>query len=99
MNDMNRDTPAWRFQVWASFVIAIAATTVGIAYLPVPVWIRGYVGLAMLFSVGSSFTLAKTVRDEHEAKRLLTKIESAQAERILRDLGGDEDVHAARKVA
>jgi hypothetical protein len=86
MSEMNRDTTAWRFQVWASFAIAIVATTVGILYLPVEAWIRGYMGIAVLFCVGSSFTLSKAVRDEHEAKRLLAKIESAQAERVLRDI-------------
>ncbi len=89
MSELNQDTSAWRFQVWASFAIAVAATIVGIVYLPVAAWVRGYMGIAVLFCVGSSFTLAKAVRDEHEAKRLLTKIESAQAERILRDI--DED--------
>jgi len=69
MNPTEIDTTAWRFQVWASFVIAVAATAIGIIYLPVPAWVRGYVGIGMLFTVGSSFTLAKTVRDEQEAKR------------------------------
>jgi hypothetical protein len=41
--------------------------------------------MASIFTVGASFTLAKTVRDEHEANRLINKIEDAAAERVLRE--------------
>ena len=98
MNDLTDNTPAWRFQVWTSFAVAITATVLGVVYLPVEPWIRGYLGIALLFTVGSTFTLAKTVRDEHEAKRLHYKIESAKAERILRDLDGETE-DRFRKVA
>ncbi len=89
--DVQKDTPAWLFQVWASFVVSIGATAVGIAYLPVNEWIRAFLGLGLLFSVGSSLSLAKTLRDQHEARRLLSKLTEAKTEKILRDfeLGAD----------
>ena len=34
-----RDTPSWVFQTWASFVIALGISTVGILYLPVTIWV------------------------------------------------------------
>jgi hypothetical protein len=58
-----RDTPAWILQVWASFLIALLAACIGIYYLPVPPWIQGYATMGLFFMIGSTFTLAKTIRD------------------------------------
>jgi hypothetical protein len=41
--------------------------------------------MAAVFTIGATFTLAKTLRDEHEANRLINKIEDAAAERVLRE--------------
>ena len=43
-------------------------TSLGIAYLPVDVWTKGFLGMGLLFTIGSCFSLAKTVRDDHEAE-------------------------------
>ncbi len=66
-----KDTAAWILQVWASFILATAGTTVGIIYLPVDIWIKSFMGMGLTFSVGSAFTLAKTIRDNHESEKLL----------------------------
>jgi hypothetical protein len=83
--DVQRDTPAWIFQVWASFAISVGTTAVGIVYLPLDPWIRAFFGMGLLFSVGSALTLAKTLRDNHEARRLLNRLSEAKAEKIIRD--------------
>jgi len=82
---ISRDTPAWRFQVWTSFAIAVFAMSTGILRLPLDAWLRGFLGVGYFFSLASAFTLAKTLRDEHEAQRLLTRIQAAKTERILRE--------------
>lgn len=58
---------AWKFQVWVSFVASCCVTSLGILYLPVDIWTKAFLGMGLLFTVGSCFSLAKTVRDEHEA--------------------------------
>jgi hypothetical protein len=83
--DVQRDTPAWIFQVWASFALSIGTTAVGIAYVPLDPWIRAFLGMGLLFSVGSALTLAKTLRDNHEAKRLINRLSEAKAEKIIRE--------------
>ena len=83
--DVQRDTPAWIFQVWASFVLSVGTTAIGIVYLPLDPWIRAFFGMGLLFSVGSALTLAKTLRDNHEAKRLLNRLSEAKAEKIIRE--------------
>jgi hypothetical protein len=80
---LQQHTTAWIIQVWASFAIALTATGVGIVNLPVNNWVKGYMGMGVLFTVGSSFSLAKTLRDRHEAEKLTSKVEEARVERIL----------------
>ena len=74
---------AWIFQAWASFVISIFATSVGILYLPVDSWTKGFMGMGLAFSVGSTMSLAKTTRDIHESKRLTSRVDEARVEKIL----------------
>jgi hypothetical protein len=78
-----KDTNAWIAQVWVSFAISVGATAVGIAYLPMDNWIKGYMGMGYLFSLSSAFTLAKTIRDNQEATRLTARIDEARVEKIL----------------
>ncbi len=63
---LGKDTPAWIMQVWAAFMISTIGTGVGIFYLEGSTWQKSFVGMGYLFSVSSTFTLAKTIRDNHE---------------------------------
>ncbi|HBL60078.1 MAG TPA: hypothetical protein DDZ80_16900 [Cyanobacteria bacterium UBA8803] len=74
---------AWVFQVWASFMISISATAIGIIYLPVDNWTKGFMGMGLAFSVGSTISLAKTTRDIHESKRITARVDEARVEKLL----------------
>jgi hypothetical protein len=74
---------AWIVQAWASFVISLSATTVGTLYLPVDTWVKAYMGMGTLFTVASTFSLGKTVRDIHEGKKLISRVDDAKLEKIL----------------
>ncbi|MCJ2022408.1 MULTISPECIES: YiaA/YiaB family inner membrane protein [unclassified Methylobacterium] len=78
-------TGAWKTFTLVSFAAAAAMLTIGIFFLPADIWIKGYLAMASLFLTGTTFTLAKTLRDEHEANRLINKIEDAATERVLRE--------------
>lgn len=78
-----KDTNAWILQVWLSFIIAVSATIAGIIYLPVDNWIKGYMGMGLVFTIGSSFTLAKTIRDQKESGQILARVEEARVEKLL----------------
>ncbi|ERT09073.1 yiaA/B two helix domain protein [Lyngbya aestuarii BL J] len=80
-----KDTSAWIFQVWLSFILAVSATALGIIYLPVDNWVKGFMGMGMTFSIGSSFTLAKTIRDNHETYKLVSRVDEARIEKLLAD--------------
>ncbi len=80
--------PATQTSGWAAFtMISFAASLLmagaGIAFLPIDVWMRGYLGISVLMIVQSSLTLAKTQRDAAEAARLLNRVETARTEKLL----------------
>ena len=83
-HNINQDhSSAWIIQTWLSFVISVFATSIGIIYLPVDGWTKGFMGMGLGFSVGSTISLTKTQRDIHEGKKLTSKIEEARVEKIL----------------
>ena len=86
-NMMDLDTQAWRLQVWIAFVLALSLTTVGVLYLPVDIWVKGYLGTGLYFTISAAFTLAKTLRDQHEREKITNRINEAKAERMLREYG------------
>ncbi|MDD1416187.1 hypothetical protein MEN41_16630 [Dolichospermum sp. ST_con] len=81
--NQQKENPAWVLQTWASFVLSISLTTLGIVNLPADNWIKGFMGMGLAFSVGSTFTLAKTTRDAYESKKLTSRIEEAKVEKLL----------------
>lgn len=82
-NNKPTHTSAWIAQTWLSFGLSILATSIGILYLPVNVWVKGYLGMGFMFSIGSTVSLSKTIRDQEEAKRILSRVDEAKLERLL----------------
>lgn len=78
-----KDSAAWIIQTWAAFMISVSMTSFGIVNLPVDNWVKGFMGMGLAFSVGSTFTLAKTTRDLHEARKLTARIDEAKVEKLL----------------
>ena len=79
-------TGAWIIQTWLSFVLAVGVTALGIIYLPVDAWQKGFLGMGLLFSIGSTFTLSKTVRDQHEAQSFAARIDEARVTKLLAEV-------------
>jgi hypothetical protein len=74
---------AWVVQVWLAFMLSISATAIGIFYLPVDNWIKGYLGMGLFFSIASTTSLSKTVRDIHESQQIVSRVDEAKLEKIL----------------
>lgn len=83
--NLTQDTPAWRTFVCVSFAIALGLMVIGICLLPVALWIRGYLAMGLFFTVSSTLTLSKTLRDQHEASKIVNRISEARTERILKE--------------
>jgi hypothetical protein len=63
----NVDTPLWGLVVWAGFALAMALTGWGAARMDVNPTYKAFLGVSWLYLISSAFTLAKTLRDAHEA--------------------------------
>lgn len=62
-----RDVPMWRMVVWGSFFTAMALTGWGLVRMEINDTYKAFLGVSWLFLISSAFTLAKTLRDRHEA--------------------------------
>ncbi len=74
---------AWVAQTWISFAISVGVTFLGIWHLPADLWVRSFMAMGVLFSVGSSLSLAKTLRDQHEATKLVRRIDDARVSKLI----------------
>ncbi|MGW4563843.1 YiaA/YiaB family inner membrane protein [Streptomyces sp. NPDC004561] len=80
-----QSTAAFYGQAVASFSIALAATAIGIFRLSANAWVRGFLGIAVLYLVTSAFTLAKVIRDRQEAGQIVSRVDQARLEKLLAD--------------
>ena len=62
------DTSSWVMTVWVAFAAAVALTAWGLFRMNIPYWQKAYMVVSWLFLVSSAFTLAKMLRDGHEAE-------------------------------
>jgi hypothetical protein len=60
---IQRDTGAWRMQVWISFGLAVLLCGIGLAYLPGQDLDRAFMIMGYIFCLSTAFFLAKFVRD------------------------------------
>lgn len=81
----NSNTSAFYFMAWAAFAISTVGMLLGIYHIPAPIWVKGYLGLGYMFTVTSCLTLAKTLRDKHEADLLINRVRDAKTEKLLSD--------------
>lgn len=77
---------AWVIQTWLSFVLAVGVTAMGVYHLPVDGWMKAFLGMGVLFTVGSTFSLAKTLRDVHEQQRITARIDEARMTKLLAEV-------------
>ncbi len=78
-----KPTSAFYAQAAISFALSMTGVLVGIAYLPVSGWMRAFLALGLLYAVTSAFSLAKCVRDNHEASSIVHRVDEARLEKFL----------------
>lgn len=84
-NSMSRTTAAFFVQAAAAFAISFVTVLAGIYFLPLDAWQRLFLGISFLFLVSSAFTLAKVIRDQHEAATVRVRLDEARIEKLLAD--------------
>jgi hypothetical protein len=61
------DTPMFRLVVWGGFFMAMALTGWGLLRMEINETYKAFLGVSWLYLITCTFTLAKTLRDAHEA--------------------------------
>lgn len=80
-----KQTPAFFLQSILSFVVSMIAVLGGIVYLPVDAWTRAFLSIGVLYAITSSFTLAKCVRDQHDAQSVIHRVDEARLDKFMAD--------------
>lgn len=84
----SKDVPLWRLVVWGGFAVAMGLTGWGLWGMEISPTYKAYLGVSWLYLITTAFTLAKMLRDRHEADlaearlqgRLQGRAEAAQSE-------------------
>ncbi|MBX3660492.1 MAG: hypothetical protein KF740_18815 [Ramlibacter sp.] len=78
------DTPMFKFVVWGGFFLAMGLTGWGLMRMEINETYKAFLGVSWLYLITCTFTLAKTLRDRHEADladaRLQARAHRAPAE-------------------
>lgn len=64
------DTPLFRYVVWGGFFLAMSLTGWGLLRMEINETYKAFLGVSWLYLITCAFTLAKTLRDKHEADLL-----------------------------
>ncbi len=81
----NRNTKSFYSMAWIAFAVSFIGMGLGLMYLQADLAMKGFLAMSYLFSITSCFTVAKVVRDRHEAEKFINKVESAKTEKFLNE--------------
>ena len=82
-NETTQHSGAWVAFTYASFLGAALMVALGILFMPIDIWMKGYFAMGVIMLVQSCITATKTIRDVHEGRRMVNRIEDAKTERLL----------------
>jgi hypothetical protein len=86
MNETANHSGAWISFTYINMAASLALTLGGLFFLPIDLWIKGYMLMGVTMLTTSTVILTKTLRDRQESSRLVNKIEEAKTERLLAGL-------------
>ena len=77
---------AWVTFTYVSFAASAFMVAIGVFYLPIDLWMKGYLSMGIIMMIQSCVTLTKTIRDMHEGGKMVNRIEDAKTERLLMEV-------------
>lgn len=83
--DTETNSTGWLLFVKLSFVISLVAMGSAILFMDGDIMLKGYMALNSLFIVSSTIMVSKTLRDEHESKKIINKISEAKTNKIIKE--------------
>jgi len=85
-NPVLHHSHSWIVFTYVSFVAALAMVVSGIVLMPLDLAMKGYLAMGVVMVIQSCITLTKTMRDNDEAGKLVSRLEDAKTERLLMDV-------------
>jgi len=85
-NPVLHHSQSWIVFTYVSFAAALAMVVGGIVLMPLDLPMKGYLAMGVIMLIQSCITLTKTIRDNDEAGKLVSRIEDAKTERLLMDV-------------
>ena len=77
---------SWIVFTYVSFVAALIMVVGGIVLMPLDLAMKGYLAMGVVMLIQCCITLTKTIRDNDEAGKLVSRLEDAKTERLLMDV-------------
>ena len=77
---------AWVTFTYVSFAASAFLVAIGVFFLPIDLWMKGYLTMGIVMLIQTCITLTKTVRDNYESSKFVNRIEDAKAERLLMEV-------------
>ena len=71
---------------YVSFAASAFLVALGVFFMPIDLWMKGYLTMGIVMLVQTCVTLTKTLRDRHESSKLVNRIEDARDERLLMEV-------------
>ena len=71
---------------YVSFSASAFLVALGVFFMPIDLWMKGYLTMGIVMLVQTCVTLTKTLRDRHESSKLVNRTEDARAERLLMEV-------------
>jgi hypothetical protein len=75
------DTPMFKYVVWTGFLLAMGLTGWGLLRMEINETYKAYLGVSWLYLITCTFTLAKTLRDRHEADLAEARVQARMGSR------------------
>jgi hypothetical protein len=79
---------AWVTFTYANMIGSLSLMLGGIFFLPIDLWIKGYLVMGVMMLVSSAVIVTKTMRDVQESNKLVNKLEEARNEQLLASIKG-----------
>ena len=85
-NPVLHHSQSWIVFTYVSFVAALTMVVGGIVLMPLDLAMKGYLAMGVVMLIQCCITLTKTIRDNDEAGKLVSRLEDAKTERLLMDV-------------
>ena len=87
---VTQHSTAWVSFTYLNMIVSLALTATGLLFLPIDLWMKGYLLMGVTMTISSTTILSKTLRDAQESAKLHNKIEDAKTEQLLMRIDRDK---------